>query len=37
MSPSANGAAAVGSLLDLMAEHGYVDVPVVRSGIPFRG
>lgn len=37
MSPSANGQAAVGSLLDLMAEHGYADVPVVRSRIPFRG
>lgn len=37
MSPSPNGPAAVGSLLDLMAEHGYDDVPVVRSRIPFRG
>jgi hypothetical protein len=37
MSPSRNGPAAVGSLLDLMAEHGYADVPVVRSRIPFRG
>ena len=37
MSPSPNGPAAVGSLLDLMASHGYDDVPVVRSRIPFRG
>ncbi|RYB93996.1 hypothetical protein EUA93_06295 [Nocardioides oleivorans] len=37
MSPSPHGTAAVGSLLDLMAEHGYGDVPVVRSRIPFRG
>ncbi|GAA5145398.1 hypothetical protein GCM10023340_14650 [Nocardioides marinquilinus] len=36
VSPSPNGPAAEASLRDLLAEHGYRDVPVTRSRIPFR-
>ncbi|WP_265446837.1 DUF2971 domain-containing protein [Flexivirga meconopsidis] len=36
VSPSAHGAAAEQSVRDLLAAHGRADVPVTRSGIPFR-
>lgn len=36
MSPSPNGPAAAESLRAMLAEHGYGDVGVWRSGIPFR-
>jgi hypothetical protein len=37
ISPTPNGDAAQESLLALLASHGMHDVPVRRSGIPFRG
>ncbi len=37
ISPSPNGAAAEDSVSRLLAANGYCDVPVIRSGIPFRG
>lgn len=36
ISPSPNGEVATASLSQLLAAHGYDDVPVLRSGIPFR-
>lgn len=36
ISPSPNGSVATDSVRQLLADSGYADVPVLRSGIPFR-